>query len=216
MRVLLVGAGGAGRAVAVALADAIGDGSLVVMSRTPAHAEEVAAAARARNPRVTSAAIESLSTHVAGVDLLVNCTACGQTGLRAATGSLAVTLEPYSPLADVSPTGVARALGDADTLRTCVAANLEGIERNSRASLNQLMDLPHSARVFDIVYAPSETVLLRQARMTGHPTLNGKLMNLQQAVTAMFDVVFKAYFEQRGLATDATRQAILRSMTEVW
>ena len=216
MRVLLVGAGGAGRAVAVALAGAVGDGSLIVMSRTPAHAEEVAGLARRRNPRVTSAAIETLPAQMAGIDLLVNCTACGQMGLRTAGGTLAVTLEPYSPLADVSPASVARAATDRDTLRACLASNLEGIERNTRAALIRLMELPSSARVFDIVYSPVETVLLRQARMTGHPTLNGKLMNLQQAVTAMFDVVFKPYFEERGLATEATRQAILRSMTEVW
>jgi len=211
-----VGAGGAGRAVALALAGAIGDGSLIVMSRTPAHADEVAALARARNPRVTSATVKTLPARMAGVNLLVNCTACGQTGLRSAGDTLAVTLEPYSALAHVSPTGVARAATDADTLRACLASNLDGIERNTRASLSRLMELPASARVFDIVYAPAETALLRQARMTGHPTLNGKLMNLQQAVTAMFDVVFKPYFEERGLATEATRQAILRSMTEVW
>ncbi|MCX6537553.1 MAG: Gfo/Idh/MocA family oxidoreductase [Acidobacteria bacterium] len=216
MRVLLVGAGGAGRAVAVALADAIGEGSLLIMSRTPAHADEVAALARARHPRVTSATVETMPTRMAGIDLLVNCTACGQVGLRTAGGHLAVTLEPYSPLADVSPTSVARAATDADTLRAWLASNLDGIERNTRASLSLLMELPSSARVFDIVYAPAETVLLRQSRMTGHPALNGKLMNLQQAVTAMFDVVFKAYFNERGLATDQTRQAILRSMTEVW
>ena len=216
MRVLLMGAGGAGRAVAVALADAIGDGSLTIVSRTPAHADEVTALARARNPRVMSATVEMMPTLMEGIDLLVNCSACGQMGLRAVDGAKAVTLEPYSPLADVSPVGVDRGATDADTLRKSLTINLRGVARNTRMSLERLLGLPSSARVFDIVYAPVETALLRQARMTGHPTLNGKLMNIQQAVTAMFDVVFKTCFEERGLATEATRQAILRSMIEVW
>jgi len=216
LRVLLIGAGGAGRAVALALADALGEGSLVVSSRSPAQADQVAEVAGTRHQRVSSVAFRDVPSVLAQTDLLVNCTSCGQLGVRASEPGRIYTLEPYSPLADASPTDVAAATDEAAGLRACVTANLDGIERNTHESFARLMALPTSARVFDIVYAPAETVLLRQARMTGHPTLNGKLMNLQQAVTAMFDVVFRDYFAARGLATDATREAILRSMAEIW
>jgi shikimate dehydrogenase len=216
LRVLLIGAGGAGRAVAIALADAMGEGSLLVTSRTPAHASDVAAAARSLNPRVTAVPIESLSSRLAEIDVLVNCTACGQMGIRSATPQSALSLEPYSPLADANPVSVAREASDADTLRAFMTVNLSDIERHTHVSLARLLELPATARVFDIVYAPTETVLLRQARLTGHATLNGKLMNLQQAVTAMYDVVLHRYLDERGLATDTMRHAILQSMTEVW
>ena len=71
-------------------------------------------------------------------------------------------------------------------------------------------------RVFDIVYAPLETVLLRQARLSGHPVMNGKPMNIQQAVTAMFDVVLRRHFEARGLADETVRRAVYDAMRDVW
>jgi shikimate dehydrogenase len=215
-RVVLVGAGGAGRAVAVALAGAVGPGSIVIANRTPAHAETVAQLARDGNPRVSAAPLSALATLLQSADLLVNCTSCGQTGLRAAEDGRVFTLEPYSPLAAAEPVAMSRSGSDAETLRRCVAEAASDIERNNRASLSLLLDAPPALRVFDIVYAPLESVLLRQARLTGHPVHNGKPMNIQQAVTAMFDVVLRTYFEERGLATEATRRAVLDAMTEVW
>jgi len=216
MRVLMVGAGGAGRAVAVALAGAVGDGSVTIVSRTAKHAEDVAAAARQRNPHVKAAPMADLPSLLPGVDLLVNCTACGQTGLRAVDAQTVVSLEPFSPLAEAAPRGVPRGATDADTTRAWLAKNLDAIDRNARASQDRILTLPAAARVFDIVYAPFETVLLKQARLAGHPVQNGKLMNLQQAVTAMYDVVFHTHLQDRGQATPAVRQAILGFMAEVW
>ena len=217
LRVLLVGAGGAGRAVAVAIAGAIGGGTLTIVSRNRAHADDVAARAEAANPgHVVAAPFADLPSLLRGSDLVVNCTSCGQTGLRAHDAASAYTLEPFSPLAEAPASPVARGATDAETMRAWLASHLRAIQRNARESQERLLEMPAAAAVFDAVYAPAETVLLRQARLAGHPTLNGRLMNLQQAVTAMYDVVFHRFFAERGLATPATRQAILQAMADVW
>jgi shikimate 5-dehydrogenase len=216
MRVLLVGAGGAGRAVSVALAGAIGQGSLTIASRTAAHADAVAALARDVNPRVSAAPLGELDRLLSDADLLVNCTSCGQAGVRADAGGGAFTLEPFSPLAAAVPAPAPRGQSDADTLRACLARCADQVERNNRESLARLLATPPSLRVFDIVYAPLETVLLRQARLSGHAVMNGKPMNIQQAVTAMFDVVLRRYFEERGLANESVRRAVYDAMCDVW
>ena len=216
MRVLLVGAGGAGRAVSVALASAIGPGSLTIASRAAEHAASVVALARDVNPRVTAVPMEDLDRLLGSADLLINCTSCGQAGVRADAGGRAFTLEPYSPLAPAAPVPAPRGQSDPETLRACLAGAAGEIERNNRESLARLLGAPPALRVFDIVYAPLETVLLRQARLSGHPVMNGKPMNIQQAVTAMFDVVLRRHFETRGLADETVRRAVYDAMRDVW
>jgi hypothetical protein len=46
--------------------------------------------------------------------------------------------------------------------------------------------------------------------------MNGKPMNIQQAVTAMFDVVLRRHFEARGLADETVRRAVYDAMRDVW
>jgi shikimate dehydrogenase len=50
--------------------------------------------------------------------------------------------------------------------------------------LSQLRALPARCTVFDVVYQPDPTVLLRDARALGLATLSGTRMNLLQAVIA--------------------------------
>ena len=109
-----------------------------------------------------------------------------------------------------------RGQSDQETLRACLALAADEVGRNNRESLTRLLATPPSLRVFDIVYAPLETVLLRQARLSGHQVLNGKPMNIQQAVTAMFDVVLRRYFEAHGLANESVRRAVYEAMSDVW
>jgi shikimate dehydrogenase len=73
MRVLLVGAGGAGKAIACALADAK-VGELVIANRTPAKAERLAERVRAAYPQVP---IKAGHIDPAGFDVVVNATSLG-------------------------------------------------------------------------------------------------------------------------------------------
>ncbi|MEM9797628.1 MAG: shikimate dehydrogenase [Pseudomonadota bacterium] len=67
-----------------------------------------------------------------------------------------------------------------------------------------LADLPKDAVVTDIVYAPLETPLLRQAKSLGLRTVDGLGMLLHQAAPG-----FAQWFGQRPEVDDALRKAVL-------
>lgn len=131
-RVLLLGAGGAGRVAALKLA-AEGVRELFLVNRTARKAEEIAAEIRARNP--------DLAVHVGyppdKVDLLLNATSLG--------------LKPD----DASPLDEAQ------------------------------FPLRQAGAVYDMIYRPAETPLLRAAKAAGCRTANGLGMLLHQGVKAL-------------------------------
>jgi len=84
-RCLVVGAGGAARAVVLALAEAGAD-EVVVVNRTPGRALEVAELAGAVGSVVGSADVEgALARTVGAADLVVNATPIGMTGVSGPT-----------------------------------------------------------------------------------------------------------------------------------
>jgi shikimate dehydrogenase len=89
---VILGAGGAARAVAVALLDA-GIRSLSIVNRTPDRAAEIAAAIQ--DDRVKAHGLDALYDQVGGVSLLVNATSLGWTGTESP-----VTPEAFARLAD--------------------------------------------------------------------------------------------------------------------
>lgn len=138
----ILGAGGAARAVAVALARA-GASRLRVLNRTPARAEEVAAVARAAGcPDALAAPLAAEA--LAGAALVVNCTPVGM-----------------HPHLDATP----------------VPAEW----------------LPAGAAVYDTVYRPAETRLLREAAARGLRAIGGLGMLVYQGALA-----WEAWFGRRG------------------
>jgi len=75
-RAVIVGAGGAARAVVVALLDA-GIASVSIFNRTKQRADAIAAALR--DPRVTTGGLEAIQDRVSAAHLLINATAVGWT-----------------------------------------------------------------------------------------------------------------------------------------
>jgi shikimate dehydrogenase len=73
---VILGAGGAARAVIVALLDA-GIAGLTIVNRSRHRADEIAESLQ--DPRVTTASLDALLDRAAGADLLVNATAIGWT-----------------------------------------------------------------------------------------------------------------------------------------
>lgn len=78
-----------------------------------------------------------------------------------------------------------RALAEqADLMVNCTNLGMDGT--NSQfADLSFLEVLRPEAAVCDVIYSPEETLLLRQARLAGHPTLNGLGMLVWQAIFAL-------------------------------
>ena len=94
-------------------------------------------------------------------------------------------------------------LGEADLLVNTTSLGMTG-----KSSLEiDLADLPKAALVTDIVYAPLETDLLKQAAARGNRTVDGLGMLLHQAVPG-----FERWFGVRPEVDDDLRALILRDL----
>jgi shikimate dehydrogenase len=150
---VVLGAGGAGRAVLYGLLER-GAERIALVNRTPARAEALAAHFGAR---VRAIGFSELGAALAGADLLVNATALGMQGAP----PLDVDIAPLKP----------------------------------------------GAVVYDIVYTPLETALLKTARSRRHPAVDGLGMLLHQAAPA-----FERFFGVRPQVTPALRRHVLAEM----
>ena len=135
--VTLLGAGGAARAVACALAQA-GAARVYVCNRTEERAASLCALDSTGHLIPAAFDTETLSRLSAQSDLLVNCTNLGMEGCP-----------------------------------------------GQFTDLSFLDALPRGAAVYDLIYHPVETRLLRQARLFGLTTCNGLSMLVWQAVLAL-------------------------------
>ena len=133
---LVLGAGGAARAVIVALQD-LGVSKILLANRTPARAEALAQ----DFPFISVIAWEQIAAHLSATNLLINTTSLGMAGQP----DLVIDLLP----------------------------------------------LPPTALVTDIVYTPLQTGLLQQAAARNLRTIDGLGMLLHQARAG-----FKAWFGQ--------------------
>ncbi|HXU23229.1 MAG TPA: shikimate dehydrogenase [Tepidiformaceae bacterium] len=164
---LLLGAGGAARGIAFALAEAKA-GKLTILNRSAARAERLAEDVSAvAGARATALTAEPARTLTEAYDCIVNCTSIGMHG-SGSEFELPVSLDGVAP----------------DVL------------------------------VVDVVYAPEETPLLREARALGMPALGGLPMLIYQGalafelwtgVPAPIDVMFDA--ARKGLVERAARAA---------
>jgi len=149
----VLGAGGASRAVLVALED-LGFSEIRIANRTIKSAEKLALELATPQTKISVVPWAHASEKFEGSDLLVNTTSLGMAGQPELTVSL-----------------------DA---------------------------LPPSASVADIVYAPLETALLKQAKKRGCRTIDGLGMLLHQARPA-----FKAFFGRDPEVTEDLRAFVL-------
>ena len=216
---LLVGAGGSGRAIAFAIAEALGpDGRLFIANRTPETALELGQAVHAGFGNAQGLDEADAEILAPGLDLVVNASTRGQLGPRAASGGRLSYLEPYSALGPASPPSVADRPGESEAarLRSWLGAATADIQANHAESLRFVMRSAPNTAFFDTIYAPPETMMLRHARWSGHPTLNGRGMILFQAVAAFCDHIVRRQLEERGLRTDQIRQTVLEAMAAAW
>lgn len=134
-RVMVLGAGGAAKAVCLKLARAGAD--VMVCNRTPDKAQAICDHDPERL-RPAGFTAEELARTAEACDLLVNCTSLGMEGAS----------EQF-------------------------------------ADFSFLDHLKPGVPVVDLIYAPAETELLRQARQRGHRTANGLGLLVNQAVLAL-------------------------------
>lgn len=83
-----------------------------------------------------------------------------------------------------SPAELMDAAGESDLVVNCTSLGMTGTEGRFE-DLSFLSALREGGAVFDLIYSPAETELLREARRLGHRAANGLGMLLYQAVYAL-------------------------------
>ena len=96
------------------------------------------------------------------------------------------------------------------------AAAARDIDANNLTSMALARCIPSTARFYDLIYHPEETIFLRHGRITGHPTMNGKAMIINQAVIAFCKRICRAELQARGIDTPETSKQILEVMYDAW
>lgn len=212
-RVLLIGAGGAARAVAFYLGQHLGPGKLWITNRSAERATELVGRVRANGVPAEALPLSDLASVIGDVTLVVNASSVGQSGLRSLPDGRHAILEPYSPLVPFRTEPVVGV--ESEAIRTWAATAFQGIVSNTRQSWELMIHLPPTARCFDLIYSPLETVFLQQARLSGHPTMNGKAMNICQAVAGFMKVMQPWLADTRGGEGDFYAQ-VQSEMYRVW
>ncbi len=196
-RVLLVGTGGAGSAVAAAVAPVLGTaGELVLANRRTASAEYLAT----RLQSVTSATVITAPTwpvtawsDAGAFDVVVNATSLGHASPVEDAGEW-IASRFVSPIAGAD--GYPR--HDRDQAAATTAAGLRGTIAEGIERTLAWLDGRTDTFVLDVIYQPERTLLLALAELAGCRTMNGNWMNLEQAVIAFSHAVSRA----TGMPTD--------------
>ena len=219
IRVLLLGSGGAGKAVAFAIADEVGNsGRVVIANRSPEHASDLAKSVTDAYGNAESVSEQDLAPVLSETQLVINASVRGQSGLRQLPQGQVTCLEPYSALGPASPAVMTESQypDTSSLLRAWYQASFDDISANHARSGQAIFDANTQTAYLDIIYSPLESTLLRQARLAGHATLNGKGMNLAQAVDGLVNRVMKPFFEDQGWQTDQLYPKVFELMAQVW
>lgn len=75
-------------------------------------------------------------------------------------------------------------ISDIDVIINCTSIGFGDQVSNSPLSKAQILQMKKSCSIFDIIYQPLKSELLKRAKKIGISTLNGLTMNLEQAVLA--------------------------------
>lgn len=218
-RLLLIGAGGAGSAVAFAMAREIGPtGHITITNRDIRRAKELAGAVYEVYKNAHCITEEEIPSVLSETRLIVNASTRGQSGWRLLPSGRTTCLEFYSSLAPASPTEIDETgyRSQEEMFRSWYKASQQDILGNLLTSSRSILMSPTETAFFDIIYSPLETPFLTQARLSGHDTINGKGMNLAQAVDAFVNRVMFSHLEETNQDLGATYTVVSAAMAEVW
>ena len=187
-----------------------------VVHRTAAKGQALVASVRETYGVGEAGGEECLTDWVADADLVINATVKGQSGWRR-TSDGQFLVEPYSSLAPAHPAVVdGTRPADAALAREWFLASKADVQQNVREGLEAIARMNRSAACFDLVYSPLESRFLRDARVAGFPTLNGKWMNVGQAADAFARKVLASELDAHGLAGDRGYDRVFEIMVRAW
>jgi shikimate 5-dehydrogenase len=214
--VLMLGSGGAGRAAAFSIASKIEGGSITITNRTMPTAEELAIQVAKAYDGVSAVPFDDAIELLPEIDLVVNTSTVGQSGLRHLSGGRISCLEPFSSLAAADP-AVLDETEDLPTFyREWYALSHDAIAENNAEAAAALTTCKPTAVFVDAIYSPDETTLLRQARQSGHRTLNGKGMLIMQAAESFIKRMSRPALIEAGHDPDSLYDRVVATMAKAF
>lgn len=215
--VLLLGSGGSARAVAFHLSDLLGHGRVIIANRTLEHAVSLSKDLRQHGRKAHAIDEAEVATWARKASLIVNSTTKGQGGIRKSPDGTLTVMEQYSALASAHP----RPINQSDFNNPLTRQNWQhsvqpDIDANNQASLTLAQSIPPNVHFYDLIYHPEETVFLRHAQKTGHPTQNGQAMIICQAAIAFCRHICKQHLIEAGKASTDSYEAVTEVMAANW
>lgn len=217
--VLLLGAGGAGRAAAFAIAKNIKGGALLMTNRSLQRVEDLVSEVNltAENgTRIVAIGQNMIGQNVHDVDLIVNASTVGQSGIRSLPDNFLTSLEPFSSLAPANPPEVPDPGDSALFWQQWFSLSYPEITSNNHESMEAISSTKSTAAFVDAIYSPSETVLLRQARLSGRKTLNGRGMLIMQAASSFVNRMTRRHLENAGYNPDSLYDFVVETMSDAF
>jgi shikimate dehydrogenase len=219
LHALLIGAGGAARAVAFFLAESIGKkGRITIANRDSSKANDLATAVNKAYSNAVAVPLTDLERVVPTVDLIINATTNGQSGIRKLANGRITCLEPYCALAPACPAEFSEALFTSESAfyGAWYKQSHEDIEANLSLANRTLVTIPEQTTFVDLVYSPLESRTLAMARLSGHRVLNGKGMNISQAADGFVNRVMRPHLTTLGWDLQDTYRRVFQIMNQVW
>ncbi|MDA1175003.1 MAG: hypothetical protein O2826_10885 [Chloroflexi bacterium] len=214
--VLLLGSGGAGRAAAFSIASKLEGGSITITNRTMPTADELASQVSKAYAGVSTMPFDDAIKLLPSIDLVVNTSTVGQSGLRHLSGGRISCLEPFSSLAAAEP-AILDDTADLPTFyREWFALSHPAIAKNNAEAAHALTTCKPTAVFVDAVYSPDETTLLRQARNSGRRTLNGKGMLIMQAADSFIKRMTRPALIEAGHDPDSLYDRVVATMAKAF
>jgi shikimate dehydrogenase len=219
LHALLIGAGGAARAVAFFLAESIGKkGRITIANRDSSKANDLATAVNEAYSNAVAVPLTDLERVVPTVDLIINATTNGQSGIRKLANGRITCLEPYCALAPACPAEFSEGLFTSESAfyGAWYKQSHEDIEANLSLANRILVTIPEQTTFVDLVYSPLESRILAMARLSGHRVLNGKGMNISQAADGFVNRVMRPHLTTLGWDLQDTYRRVFQIMNQVW
>lgn len=210
--VLLLGSGGAGRAAAFAIGSRLEGGSITITNRTVSTAGELAKQVSQAYQGVSALPFDDAIGLLPEIDLVVNTSTVGQSGLRHLASGRISCLEPFSSLAVAEPATLDDTTNQDAFYREWFKQSHAAIAKNNTEAARALTTCKPTAVFMDAVYSPEETTLLRQARLSGRRTLNGKGMLIMQAADSFIKRMTRPHLIEAGYEPDALYNRVVATM----
>ena len=180
-KVLILGCGGVGKACIISAINYFNDSIIYLHNRNKKKIKNLLKKNTTNNSIKVVANYEKLRK-IKNLDLIINSTAVGF-DIWINKNKSFINLLPFSPLSQLRKVNTI----NKKNFSLFNKLNKKTLINNVEESLHFLRQ-NHGAKIFDVIYLPQETVLIKLSKLLGIETINGSLMNLIQAVEG-FDIV---------------------------